>query len=227
MPKQPQKAPRPRRRRSPEEAQTEILDAAERLIAAQGPDAVGLKAVAAEAQVSHGLVTHYFGTYDALVAAVLKRRTSVVRDEALKLLADPAWSPAQTPLVDVLFKLLRDPVQVRLMAWAILSGRAEQLGLLQTLSALRQVADELGQFILRTHLGGSAPPGTQAALPPELQREIEFGLVVGVCASFGFALGGQDLLRALGRPTGPEAEADFRERLRVTLAGRFFQVVQT
>ena len=57
-----------RRRRSPELARQELLDAAERLFRDLPPDQVGLKDIGREADVSHALVTHYFGTYVGVVA---------------------------------------------------------------------------------------------------------------------------------------------------------------
>ncbi|WP_069772133.1 helix-turn-helix domain-containing protein [Streptomyces sp. LUP30] len=66
----------PRRRRAPEQARQEILDAAAELIARHGPDGVGLRRVAEAVGISHGLVTHCFGTYSALVRAVPRARTS-------------------------------------------------------------------------------------------------------------------------------------------------------
>ncbi|HSO35692.1 MAG TPA: helix-turn-helix domain-containing protein, partial [Labilithrix sp.] len=81
----PKEKPAPRRvRRSPEEAQTVILDAAERVFALHLPDAVGLKEVAREAGISHALITHYFGTYGGLVEATLERRFTRVRDTLVR-----------------------------------------------------------------------------------------------------------------------------------------------
>src|SRR6185312_12580404 len=51
---------RVRRRRAPETARQEILDAAERVFARLHPDEAGLKVVGREAGVSHALITHYF-----------------------------------------------------------------------------------------------------------------------------------------------------------------------
>ncbi|HZJ68032.1 MAG TPA: helix-turn-helix domain-containing protein [Kofleriaceae bacterium] len=53
------KRPKPRVRRSPEEARTHILDAADAVFRDHLPDAVGLREIAVAAGVSHGLVTHY------------------------------------------------------------------------------------------------------------------------------------------------------------------------
>jgi AcrR family transcriptional regulator len=64
-----------------------LLDAAERLIAADGVEAVSLRAINAAAG-SNVAATHYhFGSKDALVAAVLQRRMGVIAQERLVLLA--------------------------------------------------------------------------------------------------------------------------------------------
>lgn len=48
-----------------------MLSAARRLFAAQGYDAVSIRAIAAEAGVTAGLVMSYFGTKDALFREVV------------------------------------------------------------------------------------------------------------------------------------------------------------
>src|SRR6185503_18656066 len=78
----------PRRRRSPEIARQEILDAAERVFTAFQPDQVGLKEVAREAGVSHALITHYFGTYAGLIEAALERRLRTLRETTLNRLRE-------------------------------------------------------------------------------------------------------------------------------------------
>ena len=50
---------------------TAVLDAASELFAEQGPSATSIREVATRSQVNHGLVYRYFGTKEALVAAVL------------------------------------------------------------------------------------------------------------------------------------------------------------
>ena len=82
-------APPPRRRRRrPAEAQATILDAAERLFADRGPDAVSVLDVAVEAGVSHSLVLHYFKTYAELVRSVLARRNRLVSQQVKQHLDD-------------------------------------------------------------------------------------------------------------------------------------------
>src|SRR5687768_16598245 len=77
-----------RRRRSPELARQEIMDAAERVFVEFQPDQVGLKDVAREAGVSHALITHYFGTFANMIEAVLERRVGGLRARILEKLRD-------------------------------------------------------------------------------------------------------------------------------------------
>src|SRR5215475_10791513 len=113
----------PRRRRSPELARQEILDAAERVFAQFQPDQVGLKEVAREAGVSHALITHYFGTYAGLIEAALERRTRATREAALARLREPAALSRPGELLELLFRTLQDPVHLRLMRWMLASER--------------------------------------------------------------------------------------------------------
>jgi AcrR family transcriptional regulator len=105
-----------RPRRTPDESRAHILNAAIRLFAERGPDAAGLKEVAKAAGVSHGLVTHYFGTYDALVdeaiASHVRRGRAAFFEALVRAKADDvgAW-------LEPLFALTNDPVYARLAAW--------------------------------------------------------------------------------------------------------------
>src|SRR5215471_13808285 len=109
----PAKRTRPRVRRSPEDARAHILDAADRVFRDQLPDAVGLREIAAAAEVSHGLVTHYFSTYEGLVAAVITRRLEAARSSAFVHLAQMTFAKDEAPLVSVLIDLIQDRTLVR------------------------------------------------------------------------------------------------------------------
>jgi AcrR family transcriptional regulator len=50
-----------------------LLDATERVIAREGFSALTYRSVAAEAGVTHGLVTYHFGTLDALISETMLR----------------------------------------------------------------------------------------------------------------------------------------------------------
>src|SRR4051812_25806904 len=100
----------PRRRRAPELARTELLDAAERVFRHAQPDQVGLKEIASEAGVSHALVTHYFGTYAGLVEATLERRVRALREVLLARVREVGGLAQPDRLLAILFEALADPV---------------------------------------------------------------------------------------------------------------------
>ena len=104
-----------RRRRPPEVARQEILDAAERVFVEFQPDQVGLKEVAREAGVSHALITHYFGTYAGLIEAALERRLRALREAALSRLREAGALSRPGELLGLMFDALEDPVHLRLM----------------------------------------------------------------------------------------------------------------
>ena len=58
---------------SSSDARDRLLDAAERLLAAEGGGALTTRRIAAEAGVNHGLVHYHFGTVDDLVAELAER----------------------------------------------------------------------------------------------------------------------------------------------------------
>src|SRR5262247_1626879 len=112
-----------RRRRPPEQARQEILDAAERVFATFQPDQVGLKEVAREAGVSHALITHYFGTYAGLIEAALERRLRALREVTLSRLREAGALSRPGELLGLMFDALEDPVHLRLMRWLLASER--------------------------------------------------------------------------------------------------------
>src|SRR5215468_1442686 len=118
---------KPRQRRSPEDARSLILDAADRVFRDHLPDAVGLREIAAAAGVSHGLVTHYFATYEGLVNAVIERRLAAARTAAFAHLAQMTLAPDEAPLLSILVDLLEDRTLVRLLVWSFLTGRSAEI----------------------------------------------------------------------------------------------------
>lgn len=196
--------PVPRARREPEEARALILGAAERLFGARGPDAVGLKDVAREAGVSHALVSHYFGTYEGLVDAVLEQRAQWVRARVAALLAEPSVEVRPARLVNELWAALADPVSVRLTGWALLSGRADSKEFFPTrVQGMRLIADLIE---VRTR-------GAPAGAPRASRADIEFLVTMSFVVTLGYGLGKQAVSASLGKRASAEAEGEFRARV--------------
>jgi len=200
------KAPAPpRRRRDPETARAEILDAAERVLAESPPDAVGLKEVAEAAGVSHALVSHYFGTYTELVEEVLVRRIRLLREAALAQLADPAGIIDEGKMLDALFHALEDPIYTRLSLWALAaerpSGRAPFPFREQGMRIFAEATTE--------RVSQARPDLDRAAL----RDRIELGLVIANAAAYGYTVGKEAWMGALGRTPTPAFDEALRRAL--------------
>jgi TetR/AcrR family transcriptional regulator, repressor for neighboring sulfatase len=190
-----------RRRRPPEQARQEILDAAERVFVEFQPDQVGLKDVAREAGVSHALITHYFGTYAGLIEAALERRVRSLRETMLGRLREAGALSRPDELIATLFGFLDDPVHLRLTRWLLASERP---------SAAHA-------FALRDHGLQLVAHQLAAAIDPrpgeQMIDKIELVLVTAVAAAYGYAIGKYALVGALGRPASRELDREVQRTL--------------
>ncbi|GAB1578461.1 TetR/AcrR family transcriptional regulator [Bordetella petrii] len=75
-----------------------ILDTAEALFARQGHDGTSMRQITSEAGVNLAAVNYHFGSKEALVQAVLKRRLAVLNQERLRLLDELEARAAGQPL---------------------------------------------------------------------------------------------------------------------------------
>jgi TetR/AcrR family transcriptional regulator, repressor for neighboring sulfatase len=176
-----------RQRRTPEVARQVLLDAAERLFAADHPDEVGLKEVAREAGVSHALITHYFGTYAGLVEATLERRLAALRERIGERLREAGAIERPEELLGILFTALEDPVHLRLMKWLAASERP---------SAIHAFAlQQRGLAVIAHQVATAVRPDP----PRQMIETIELALVTAVAAATGYAVSKAALAGAIGR----------------------------
>lgn len=189
----------PRRRREPEAARGEILDAAEGLLAERPPDDVGLADIARGAGVSHALVSHYFGTYVGVVDAVLERRRAAVR---ARIVARIAKADLVDPdeLVDAIFEALGDRTFVRLTLWALAAERpsASETFPLHA-QGMRIVADAIAERL-----------GDPRA---ETRARIEQAMVVAGSAALGYVVARPGWMAALGREPSTAFDRSVRRAL--------------
>jgi AcrR family transcriptional regulator len=165
-----------RRRRSPEEARTEILDAAERLLVTEGLKALTLQNVAREVGISHPGVLHHFHSTDRLAQALHERVSRRIRGDFLAL-TNPNESLDRTAAIHRALAALADPHKGRLLAWLVASGRDPFPEAAET--GLSQIADALAQ------------PGSD----PE---EVRHKLMLMVLAMVGESLVGAAVRERLG-----------------------------
>ncbi|MBA3540573.1 MAG: TetR/AcrR family transcriptional regulator, partial [Deltaproteobacteria bacterium] len=189
----------------------EILDAAERVFTNFQPDRVGLKEVAAEAGVSHALITHYFGTYSGLIEAALERRLRNLRARLLLLLRHEGAITRPAELLGMLFRALEDPVHLRLMRWMLASERpsaVHALGLQD--QGLKEVSRQIALEVTPTP-------------SPELTNSLELAILTAVSAAYGYAMGKHALVGALGRKISVALD----EAVQQTLAAMLQAYLQT
>lgn len=194
----------PRRRRTPEEAQEEILAAAERVLAREGPDRAGLKAVAAEAGVSHALVTHYFGTYEALVGEVFARNNRALATSVIEALAAGGGPLSPAEIVARFADAVAAPARVRLLAYAflqqdrVLPGPAPPTALPALVDAIAENAADLARA---------------RGLPAPSRDDVAIALLVGLSAIQWYGLSKPRVLDAIGLPRGQETDDRFKAAL--------------
>jgi TetR/AcrR family transcriptional regulator, repressor for neighboring sulfatase len=189
-------------RRTPEASREHLLDAAERVFSRVSPDVAGLKEIAAEAGVSHGLVTHYFGTYLALVNATLERRLNALHAEitAQIVAGHLAGGASRSVPLDALLTFVSDKVAVRLILWGLLQENPPEV--------LQGNADER---LARTT---DTMTAQLRGLGLEVDRErIAFSIGAAVALAIGVGIGGPALEKSLGRPGMFTPGLPFRDEL--------------
>lgn len=186
------------RRRDPERAKARILSAADELLESARPDEVTLRSIAAAAGVSHGLITHYFGSYEGVVRAVLARRQQAAIAEVVERLAALESAEDARALLDVTLDFLLDAQRTRLRVWLEMHGQAPErdgkLALLVTFTTAQ--VNRVRERALR---------------PPLPQERVADVVQVVRAAARGYATGERT----------PEGDARFRETL-IAMVQAFF-----
>jgi TetR/AcrR family transcriptional regulator, repressor for neighboring sulfatase len=117
-----------RQRRTPEAARAAALDAARALLLRLGPEAITLPAVANELGMTHGNLTHHFGSVGALHAALVDQMASELASEvAHAVLQLRAEEVAHIQVVDALFGAFAKNGAGRLISWLAATANMEAL----------------------------------------------------------------------------------------------------
>jgi AcrR family transcriptional regulator len=175
-----------RTRLSPEESRSAALGAARKLLLEQGPQAVTLKAVAAEIGRTHANLLHHFGSAAGLQGELAKS----IADSVTQSIADAverarAGETDARVIVDQCFDAFGREGAGALAAWMILSGNRDALDpILDSIRSLvaqlavghdeRQVAESTLSLVLNA-LGDSLLGPTIAlalGLPRDAAREL-------------------------------------------------------
>ncbi|MEU8137549.1 TetR/AcrR family transcriptional regulator [Streptodolium elevatio] len=196
-------------RRNPDDARRMILEAAGKLLAAGGPAAVQVRAVAAEVGVTDAAVNHHFGTRDQLLDSLLRFGGTKLKAELHAVLG--AWAdgpPEPAELVRALAALYAD-------GYAELALALHRSGRRDTGSGL------LDEVVDRLHAQARHQCAAAGRTPP-LRESIQLTVAALHQAVATEPLFGDEFRRSVGLDeTAREHMLDWwTEILRATLAGR-------
>jgi TetR/AcrR family transcriptional regulator, repressor for neighboring sulfatase len=148
-----------RRRRSAEEAQAAILDAAEQQLAARGPDGIRLQELADALDLSHPAILHHFGSRAGLVRAVVARTTARLEQELIAIISAGVDQEGATHVLERVLEVLADRKHARTLAWLYLTEGVDDLRGTDPLGhggQLKRISDVV-HTLRRQHLGKAVP----------------------------------------------------------------------
>jgi AcrR family transcriptional regulator len=127
-----------RKRLSPAESRSAALDAAVRILLERGPQAVTLKAVAAEIGRTHANLLHHFGSAAGLQAELARSMAERVNGKIAAAVEKARAGEADAgEIADMTFDAFGKGGAGALAAWMILSGNRDALsGILESIRGL-------------------------------------------------------------------------------------------
>jgi AcrR family transcriptional regulator len=187
MPKAKRLTKTKRQRRTPEVVRGAALEAARKLLLRAGPEAITLPAVAKALGMTHGNITHHFGSVGALHASLVDQMadelTNAVNSAVVRLRAEEADA---IKVVDALFDAFSKNGAGRLISWLASTGSMEALEPL--FATVAKIVRELSR--------GAARPGEEREL------SVRQNALVLIATALGNALIGERLHAAVGLPAG-------------------------
>jgi AcrR family transcriptional regulator len=211
-----------RRRRTPESARREILDAAGQRLKNDGPDGLRLQAIAGDLGISHSSILHHFGSRDGLLDALSIDAFQVLERDLKSALEAPPEGEPTTDLFEKIAQILGERGHARLLAWQLMKGRrrldADPTDPAPELDGTNGLLDRLAKTLHAMRVPMAETRGTP---PPSLDESRSIVAMAG-CALFGEALAGELMLKSAALGTDPEARRRFRRQLAKTMERSVF-----
>jgi len=177
-------------RRQPEEVRTAALESARKLLLAQGPDAITLKAVADDLGMTHTNLIHHFGSAEGLQSALMRDMVSnltATMENAVARFRSGAGDVRE--FVDIVFDAFDQGGAGRLIAWLMVSGNAQLFA---------PVGDVVRAYIAHVEEGAHV----DAAQAADLHRRFTTSMLFMVVTAFGDAIIGDVMHTMVGRERG-------------------------
>lgn len=194
-----------RKRRSPAAVRSATLHAGRALLFREGPAAITMPAVAKELGMSHGNLTHHFGSIGALQAALvdqMAQELATAVHTAVARLRDEKADPID--VVNAVFEAFSDGGAGHLISWLASTDNMDALKpLFKTIAkAVRELSAE------------REAPGNECASPTRQNA------LVLLATAIGNALIGERLHTAVGLPQGTLSKLCARDLIHRVDPGR-------
>ena len=184
-----------RTRRTVEEAQAEILDAAEEIVREVGPAGLRITAVAEKAGMAHPNVLHHFGSREGLLSALTARTVQRATDRVVRAMGDSvATSPeGRVAALARILDAMDEGDQGRLLAWLVISGRAGEVE-----------SPDMEPLVRVSH------EWRTAAVGPASIEDTRRLVLLSAMALVGDAVSGEGLVESLSLGKGEKGRSAFR-----------------
>ena len=190
-----------RTRRLAVDVRADAMREARRLLLADGPNAVTLKAVGAALGMTHANLIHHFGSAAGMQAALVEDMLQRTRDRVRAIIADVRTGEvAPRALVDLVFDNFEADGTGKLAAWLILSGESARLA--PMMRGIHDLMDAIEADVPDPHT--------------HTRQHITTATLLLVLTAIGDSLAGSELHAAVGRE--PEAA---RDALAALITGMF------
>lgn len=201
-----ERTPTKRVRRSAEESQRVILDAAAKRLAEQGPEGIRLQDIARDVGISHPAILHHFSSRAGLVAALVDRVTAQLRKNLLTVLESENEEHPEhqvSLLVNDTFDAMSDQGAAKLLAWLVMTGAGPKRN---------PSLDVMADIIDGVHDARGEYADKIGSPHPDKEDTIFLTLLVAN-AAFGEAVMGSYYYKACGLDEDPNIRRRFREWL--------------
>src|SRR5262245_41519936 len=189
-------------RRSAEEAQRVILDAAEKRLREGGPEAIRLQDIARDVGISHPAILHHFASRDGLTQALERRAMARLEAELVEVLStQAARGEAAADVIERAFAALGDAGHARMLAWRVLQAARPEPNADRTL--LRALSE-----LIHAHRVEAAAAEHRA---PPSRQDTEFVVRLAAAALLGDGIFAPFLDASFGRESDPARQRRFRE----------------
>lgn len=188
-----------RLRRTAEEAQKQILDAAEELLCTAGPAGIRLQDVAKTVGVSHPTILHHFGSRGGLVQAVIERSMEKLYADLVKSVQQEEGEVEPRDVLRQVYECLTEQGHARVLAWLILSNHEVVVG-----------GERLSRFAEVVHALRKERWRHPDQPVPEFEDTL-FTVILGAAVFFGDALAGNALMGETHLANQEDARDRFRD----------------